>query len=48
MFFFAPKQGSKMHRTIKELENKCQDAEREVSRFDGTIFTAYADVSLPA
>ena len=37
-----------MRRTIKELENKYQDAEREVSRFDGTIFTAYADVSLPA
>jgi len=35
MFFFVPKQGSKMRRTIKELEDRYQDAEREVSLFDG-------------
>ena len=39
MFFFVSKQGSKMRRTIKELEDKYQDAEREVSLSDGKIFT---------
>ena len=36
-----------MRRTIKELEDKYQDAEREVSLFDGKIFTAYAGLSFP-
>ena len=36
-----------MRHTIKEHEEKYQDAEREVCLFDGKIFTAYADVSLP-
>ena len=44
MFFFVPKQGSKMRHTIKEQKEKYQDAEREVSLFYGKIFTAYADV----
>jgi len=54
MFFFEPKQGSKMRLTIRELEEKLsiatqkyQDAEREVSLFDELFFTTYADVSLP-
>ena len=47
MFFFVSKQGSKMCRTIKELEDKYQHAERQVSLFDGKNFTAYVDVSLP-
>ena len=33
-----------MRHTIKEQEEKYRDAEREVSLFDGKIFTAYADV----
>ena len=36
-----------MRRTIKELEDKYQDAEREVSVFDGKSFSAYAEVFLP-
>jgi len=35
MFFFVPKQGSEMRRRKKELEDRYQDAEREVNLFDG-------------
>ena len=35
-----------MRRTIKELEDKYQDTEREVSLFDRKIFTAFAEFSL--
>ena len=36
-----------MRHKIKEQKERYQDAELEVSLFDGKIFTAYADVSLP-
>ena len=43
MFFFVPKQDSKVRRTIIKLEFKYQDTDQQVSLFDEKFFTAYAD-----
>ena len=44
MFFFVPKQDSKVRRTIIKLEFKYQDTDQQVSLFDEKFFTAYADL----
>ena len=43
MFFFVPKQDSKVRRTITKIEIKYRDADQQVSLFDEKLFTAYAD-----